>query len=151
MFVVLVATDAFHGNYAKSPFNFQHCNLSEAKISAGGHTYPNIALKVNFAEKRYMELFNNLFDVMNIGDDNKGNGITRDKFANGSTILAFDLSQDCDDSNHWELIKQGTTTLNFEFASAIPAGGIEAIVYSEYDNMLSIDRHRQTTYDFAFS
>jgi ribonucleoside-diphosphate reductase beta chain len=146
----MVDTDAFHGSYAKSPFNFKHNSLQEAKITAGGHSYPNLAIKSDFASNRYMELFNNLFDVMNIGDDNKGNGISREKFANGSAVLAFDLSQDCDDSNHWELIKQGTTTLNFEFASAIPESGVEAIVYAEYDNMLSIDRNRQPAYDFAF-
>jgi ribonucleoside-diphosphate reductase beta chain len=150
MLVVLVDTDAFHGSYTKSPFNFKNYKLSEAKVTAGGHNYPNTPLKANFESKQYLELFNNLFEVLGIGDENKGNGITKEKFVNGSMILAFDLSPDCDDGGHWELIKQGTTSLHLTFDEAIPAGGVEAIVYSEYDNMLSIDRNRQPSFDYAF-
>ena len=64
--------------------------------------------------------------------------------------MAFDLSPDCDDSGHWDLIKQGTTSLQLTFAEPLPAGGVEAIVYAEYDNLLTIDRNRQPTFDFSF-
>ena len=95
-------------------------------------------------------LFNTLFDVLGIGDENKGNGISKSRFADGSTILAFDLSPDCDDSGHWDLIKQGTTSLQLTFAEPLPAGGVEAIIYAEHDNLFSIDRNRQPTFDFSF-
>jgi hypothetical protein len=149
LLVVLVDSDAYHGTYAKSPLNFKHFGVTEAKITAGGHNYPNVPLKSNFADGQFVELYNNLFDVLGMGDENKGNGITKDRFANGSTILAFDLSPDCDDSGHWELIKHGTTSLNLTFSADIPAGGCEAIVYAEYDSMLSIDRNRQPSFDIA--
>ncbi len=149
LLVVLVDSDAFHGVYTKSPFNFKHYKISEAKVSAGGYNYPNVAIKSNFVNGQFTELFSNLFDVLGVGDENKGNGISKARFANGSTILAFDLSPDCDDSGHFELIRQGTTSLHLQFAEAIPAGGCEAVVYAEYDGVLSVDRNRQPNFDVA--
>ena len=51
--VVLVDSDSFHGSYNKSPFNFKHYKLTEAKITAGGNSYPNYPLKVDFTNGHF--------------------------------------------------------------------------------------------------
>jgi hypothetical protein len=64
-------------------------------------------------------------------------------------VLAFDLTPDTNDGQHWELVKDGTTSLNLVFRNPIPAPGIEVIVYAEYDSMVSIDRNRQPSFDYT--
>jgi hypothetical protein len=70
------------------------------------------------------------------------------KFKNGLCVFAFDLSPDEDDgSDHWDLIKEGATSINIHFAQPTPAGGIEIIVYAEFDNLLTINHTRNIFLD----
>ncbi|MCP3667698.1 MAG: hypothetical protein GY696_35275 [Gammaproteobacteria bacterium] len=73
--------------------------------------------------------------------------VNLNKFKNGICIFAFDLSPDEDDGgDHWDLVKEGETTVNIQF-SAATAVAIEVIVYAEFDNLLTIDHARNTFID----
>ncbi len=62
-------------------------------------------------------------------------------------MFAFDLSPDEDNGgDHWDLIKEGETTVNVHFAAATTAA-IEVVVYAEFDNLLTIDHSRNTFID----
>jgi len=146
--VCCVDGDAYHGSLAKSPFNFQHYNITEISVSAAGETYPHKSLTMDFENNRYVRAFLQLFEGQGIGVEDKGNGITLDSFKNGSCIFAFDLSPDEDDGSHWDLVKEGATSINIQFAKAAPRHGIEVIVYAEFDNLVTIDRNRNTFTDY---
>ncbi len=146
--ICCVDAEAYHGNYKKSPFNFQNFNIDEVSVSAAGQVYPAKPLALDFESNKYTRAFIQLFEGLGISDDNKGNGITFTKFKNGHCIFAFDLSPDEDDGgDHWDLVKEGATTVNIHFANAIPAGGIEVLVYGEFDNLLTIDHTRNSYID----
>jgi hypothetical protein len=147
--LAMVDTDAFHGTYTKSPFNFKHYNIEQASITAGGQQFPPTPLTCDFNHGRYIHAFINMFEALNMANENRGNCITRERFGQGSTVLAFDLTPDTNDGQHWELVKDGTTSLNLVFRNPIPAPGIEVIVYAEYDSMVSIDRNRQPSFDYT--
>lgn len=143
-----VDADARIGNYAKCPFNFKHFSITEAKVTAGGQTYPSFPLTMDFANNIYMKPFVALFETLGMAHTDKGNALSRQKYANGWTLLGFDLSQDSDDGAHWELVREGTTTLELRFGNPVPAGGLEVIIYAEYDNMITLDRNRQPSIDY---
>ncbi len=143
-----VNADAFHGTYATNPFNFQHFNIISAKIVAGGQSYPNTPYIMDMEHGHYMRAYLGLFDALGIDGDNRGNLLSRKGFANGYTLLGFDLSPDSDDGGHWELVKEGSVSLHMEFRDPIPNPGIEIIVYAEYDNLITIDRNRMPSFDF---
>ena len=142
--------DAYQGVYGKSPFNFKGAayEINEVSVVAGGKTYPQKPLTMDFPNNRYVEAFMHFFEGLGISDENKGNGITLKSYKNGSCMFAFDLSPDHDDGNHWDLVRDGSTAVNIKFGQAVPAGGIEVIIYAEFDNLITIDRDRHTFIDY---
>jgi ribonucleoside-diphosphate reductase beta chain len=146
--IACVDADAYHGTYAKSPFNFKNFGIDEVSVCAGGQTYPAKPLTPDFPNNRYVRSFIQLFEGLGISDDNKGNTVNLARYKMGHCIFAFDLSPDEDDgSDHWDLVKEGATTINIHFANPIPAGGVEVIVYGEFDNLLTINHTRNSFID----
>ncbi len=143
-----VDADAYHGILGKSPFNFKNYAITEVSVEAGGQCYPKKPISMDFEHEKYTEAFIQMFEGLGIGDDNKGNAITMSNFKRGSCLFAFDLSPDQDDGNHWDLVKDGSTIINITFGQAVPAGGIEIIVYGEFDNLITIDRNRHAFIDY---
>lgn len=143
-----VDADAYRGNIKKSPFNFKSYSISEVKVISGGQTYPSHSLKLDFKNNRYIRGFEQLFQALDIARDNKGNGITRDGFKNGQCLFAFDLTPDEDDGGHFDLIKEGATSIEISFSDKIPDSGIEVIIYAEFDNLVMLDKHRNVLYDY---
>lgn len=142
--------DAYHGNMAKSPFNFKNMGITKIGITAAGQEYPAKPLNIDFANNMYTRAFIQLFEGLGISDDDKGININMKKFKNGCCLFAFDLSPDEDDGNHWDLIKQGETSVNIQFEANGVAdnSGAELIVYAEFDNLITIDKFRNTFVDY---
>ena len=88
--------------------------------------------------------------MANVGGGNT-NGITEDKIANGWTNFVIPLTSTHEDHDGFELVRNGTTTLNLKFAEAVPAdgGGVELICIGEFDQLLSIDQNRVVITDGA--
>ena len=147
--IACVDADAYRGNQKKSPFNFKCYSISEVKIISGGQTFPAHPLKLDFERNKYIRAYDQLFDALDIARDNKGNYITRADFKTGKCYFAFDLTPDEDDSGHWDLIKEGTTSVELTFAQPIPATGIEVIIYAEFDNLIMIDKNRHVFHDYS--
>lgn len=141
--------DAYHGVQNKSPFNFKNYSIQSIKVTAGGQSFPAQPLKLDFANNRYLQAYIQLFDTLGLANDNKGNAITREEFAKSHCIFAFDLSADADDGAHWDPIKEGNTSVEIQFGRNLPAGGVQVIVYAEFDNLLSIDRNRVAHFDYS--
>ena len=141
--------DAYYGTYAKSPFNFKNCSITQVGITAAGQEYPAKPLTMDFANNLYTRAFVQLFEGLGISDENKGINIDMKKFKSGICLFAFDLSPDEDDGNHWDLIKDGATTINIQFAAqGIGQHGAEIIIYAEFDNLITIDKFRNTFTDY---
>lgn len=64
-------------------------------------------------------------------------------------MYAFDLSPDTGDGGHWELVKEGATTIHMTFRNAIPAGGAKMLVFAEFDNLVTVDRFRNVYFDYT--
>jgi hypothetical protein len=148
MIIGCIDADAYRGNIKKTPFNFKSYSITEVKVVSGGATFPAHSLKLDFKNNRYVRAFEQLFEALEISRDNKGNGITRAGFKNGQCLFAFDLTPDEDDSGHFDLIKEGTTSIEISFDEKLPDTGIEVIVYAEFDNILMLDKNRNALYDY---
>lgn len=142
VFVVCVNSDAYNGRYHLDPFLFEHFNLRSAKITAGGQAFPDPPYTLDITKGIYVRAYLGLFDALGFERDNRGNGINRRDFVNGFTVLGFDLTPDSDDGPHFQIIKDGSLTLQLEFAAPIPPPGIEVIILGEYDNEITINESR---------
>lgn len=141
--------DAYHGIISKSCFNFKHYGITSAKLVAGGQTFPSQPFRLDFANNHFVQAFVNLFEVLGISNDNRGNSISRDDFKTSHCIFAFDLTNDADDGAHWEVIKEGNTSLEIEFGSDLPQVGVQVIIYAEFDNLMTLDRNRVPYLDYT--
>ena len=78
----------------------------------------------------------------------RGNHISRDEYADGFTLFAFDLTPDLDKGGHFHLVKQGNLRLELHFATQLPET-INVIVYAEFDNVIEVDKARNVLFDYS--
>jgi hypothetical protein len=145
----LVANDAYNGNFAKSPFVFDHNNVREISITANGQTYPAAPYDLDINGGKFARSFHDLHEVMGMANNTDSNGISMSNYKSCSCLYAFNLTNSMEDNACFDLIKNGTTTLNIKFSAAIPAGGLNYIAIGEMDAMFFIDKNRTITTDSA--
>ncbi|XP_020297950.1 uncharacterized protein F54H12.2-like [Pseudomyrmex gracilis] len=80
---------------------------------------------------------------------NEGNAISRDAYAHGYTVFAFDLTPDllANCVEHWNLVKHGSLRIEARFEKALETT-INWLVYAEFDSVLEIDSSRQIIVDY---
>jgi hypothetical protein len=71
---------------------------------------------------------------------NESNGIDYSMFKNGWCIYVFNLTNSQEDSEGFELVKDGCTSVEIRFSTPVPAGGVTLIAYAEADGLILIDR-----------
>lgn len=138
MFFAFLDHDAKNGDYNKDPFKFKHYNLSSIVLDVDGQPLPSKPIKMSFAEKTFSEPFFLLAQATGKSLVNGDLGVTRDQFANGYAIFAFDLTPDLCEGAGVHLIKNSTITLDVSFAEPL-AGTISIFMYSEQDELLEVD------------
>lgn len=147
--VGFVSGAAYNGALDKNPFNFLPFDVQEINVVAGGVIYPFVPFDLNFEENRFTRAYMQYWEAMGGADENSSTGITMRDFKYGHTLFVFNLTPDDDTSvDTWALIRDGATCINAKFRTAIPPGGIEAIVHAEFDNLITMDRNRNTFTDF---
>ena len=150
--IVMVENDAYSGTVTKTPFNFEKFNLRSASVECGSNTYPLTRYDLNFDAKNpsYMRLYMDLHDSLNISRGNAETcGINLWKFLNGWFTVVIPMTPLLDDSESFELIEQGTTTLKLKFSKPVPEGGVCVIALAEFDQLLSLDQNRLIISDGA--
>src|SRR6218665_3844789 len=142
-----VDNDAFNGLYGKNPFNFKHMNLSQLKVYLDGQQHSLKPLEMNFAHRQYINAYATLFTGTGKWMRDEGNQISREDFAGGYALYAFDLTADQCEGEHFNLFKKGNVRLDMKFAQALP-NTINVIAFAEFENILEIDRSRNVLFDY---
>ena len=104
----LVDNRAFNGSRERNPFNFAHFTLHEIGLYLDGQQQHALRpIQPNFATGEYIRAYNTIFaGTGKLGAD-KGLFITRDEYANGYSLYAFDLTADLGEDDHFSLVRQG--------------------------------------------
>lgn len=145
----MVAAEAMLGTYNTSPFNFQPFSIRQIAITCGTTTIPATPYDLDFANNQFLRAYIQLFRGMGMYKVDRSNAIDVGSFKSGCTLFVFELGPDSPDSGGWDLAKEGTVSLDIQFGAALPAGGVEVIVYAENDSLLMIDRARQVFMDYT--
>ena len=79
-----------------------------------------------------------------------GNTIGREQFVNGHALYCFDLTPDLSSScgHHFSVTKSGNLRLELAFEVALSITG-NVLVYSEFDNVIEIDKDRKVTRNYG--
>jgi len=145
----LVDNRAFNGSRERNPFNFAHFNLHEIGLYLDGQQQHALRpIQPNFATGEYIKAYNTIFaGTGKLGAD-EGLFITRDEYANGYSLYAFDLTADLGEDDHFSLVRQGSVRLALKFSQALEAT-VTVIAYAEFENVIEIDHNRNVVFDFG--
>ena len=147
----LVESAAFNGGHKKNPYNFQNFNVSFLGITINGEEVPLKALQLSFAAAtpRYIEAYNTLFSGTGKMFYDEGNDISREDFANGYAIYAFNLTPDmCGSSDHFNVGQRENLAVDIKLSTA-PTAALSLVCYGEFENTIHIDAERNVIYDYS--
>ncbi|KAF7639687.1 hypothetical protein Mgra_00001011 [Meloidogyne graminicola] len=142
----------FVGSQDAHPFNFQHFDLRDISITAGGITFPAAPYSLDFPKGKFCRIFHDMQEAIGYAGSLESNGISMERFSSGGyCILAFNLTNSQEDNGPetFDLIKNGTTSIKLTFNKPIPTGGVVLIAMGEVDSLLLLDRNRTITSDIS--
>ena len=143
-----VDNDAYNGTFAKNPFHAKHNKLNFLALYVDGQQVPAKPLQPKFgADGTYVRSYLNLFAGTGKVFQDEGNDITRQEFAEGYTLFAFDITPDCCDGPHFNLVHKGNLRVEMHFDDPLEQT-VNVIVYGEFESVLEIDRNRNVVYDY---
>jgi len=147
--VGLVDNRSFNGSRDRNPFNFANFNLHEIGLYLDRQQQHALRpIQPNFATGEYIRAYNTIFAGMGKLGADEGLFITRDEYANGYSLYAFDLTADLGEDDHFSLVRQGSIRLALKFSRALEAT-VTVIAYAEFENVIEINRNRNGVFDFA--
>ena len=96
----------------------------------------------------YIRAYDSLFAGTGKLCKDEGLFISRDDYATGYALYAFDLSADLGEDDHFSLMRQGSVRLALKFATAL-AATVSVVAYAEFENVIEVDRDRNVIFDFG--
>lgn len=151
VFVGFVESEDFHGKGKTSPFNFQHCNVSQISVEVDGQSFPSKPYRADFSKKSSLECYDGLLDALGRRGDPTGEFIVdRKGYENGYTIFGFDLTPGATGLGPLTLIKQGNLSVAVTFGGQTGlTKPLMMVCMLVYDSILEINQHRQLIADFT--
>lgn len=148
LFVALVSSSAYSGNFAKNPFNFWHYHLNYLELAVDGNSVPTVAFQPNYQDdpvnagrvvpNGYIHEFASAFSSRY--PQAEGNWIKRDEFPGGYCMYVFDVKPGVDD-NLFCMQQSGHTRLNARFIKELPEP-VTVIAYGLFASEFKIDQVR---------
>lgn len=143
--VGFIGGSAYSGDYKKNPYNFKHFDLEFLSIYVDGQSVPSKAIQPNFAANNYIEAYQSLFSGLRKDSLDLGLYCTREDFAKGYTLFAFDLKSEILDHTHYASARHGNVSLEARFSKALPET-INVLVYASFPSQLQVDESRAVTF-----
>lgn len=141
--VGLIKNSSFNGSYTQNIFNFEHFHLNYLNLAINGVTLGTKPLTPNYETGEWMVpyIMSSYGTGVALSDD--GNMISRDAFAQGNAIYAWDLTPDqAASESHWSHPQNGGIRIELGFAKSLPTT-ISVIILAEFRETLNIDYGRQ--------
>lgn len=146
----LVSNAAANGSLKHNPFNFKHYNTNSVCIFVNGIQFPAKAYTPNWNNNVYLREYLGFMENMNADGTFTNIDITREEYASGFTLFAFNLSPDLSDGcagiGHISAGATGSMRVQLKFASPLPEV-VNVIYYLEYDNSIMIDENGHSLMD----
>ena len=153
----LVDADAFTGKTGKNPYNFKHFQVNNIGLTVNGEEIPFKQLTLTYPTENndntdkvdFIQAYNTLFSGTGKMYANMGLDISREDYANGNTLYAFDLTPDmCNTTNYFNAVQHGSLSVDISFATN-PNDPIAMVCYGDFENVMRIDSQRNVIYDIS--
>ena len=150
VFIGMVEDGAYAGSLNRSPFNFQHFNISEIGIYENGVPIAQEALRLNFENNATVMNAYHLFleSIGAVGDRALACPIDYDDYVGGSTLFCFNRSPDLACEVGQLPNQNGNLTLKLRFNKAL-AKAVAVIILMEFDSRVQINQYKNIITDYA--
>ena len=148
----LVDANSYSGENNKNPYNFQHFKVKTVTLSVNGEEIPFKQLVLDYTSataKDFIQAYNTLFPGTGKVYANTGLDITREEYAGGYTLYAFDLTPDmCNTADYFNTVQRGSLSVDITFdgQTTVP---INMVCYGDFENIIRIDSERNVVYDMS--
>jgi hypothetical protein len=95
---------------------------------------------LDYTGKNYARAYHDSMENLGFAYTSESNGITYSMFKDGWNVYVFNLTNSQEDSQGFELVKDGCTSVHIRFTSNVPEKGITLVAYAELDGLILIDR-----------
>ncbi|GFR06394.1 uncharacterized protein F54H12.2 [Trichonephila clavata] len=139
----MVSNNAFNGDFPKNPFNFKHYDLTYLCVLDGNRMIPSKPFQPKFdGSNCYSRCYVSLFTDLGRYHKDQDINISFSEYKDGYTLFALDLTPDLSaDGMHESISRNGNLTIDLKFSKALPET-VNLIVFSEYRNVIEIDKNR---------
>ena len=135
----MVSNEAFNGKKTKNPFNFQPFNIKSINVTVDGKSIHATTQDFNPVKKDYDVAYWGLQHATGYRYKNDGLSISKDEYADGNFLMAYDLSPTQCDGSYKDPIKSGKLAIDLKFSVAIPHT-INIIVVADFERLLTINK-----------
>ena len=94
-----------------------------------------------------MKSYQSLYTALNKFGQDEGNQISRNDYAQGYTLFAFNLTPDLDSDDHFTPVRSGPLQLEIHFAKALP-NTINIILLAEFENTIEVNKSHNILFDY---
>ena len=157
----LVSVDASNGVYGKNPYNFAHFGVKTVTLTANSEEIPFKQLTLQYPEDLegkidpatddevdFVQAYNTLFSGTGKMYANTGLDITREEYAGGYALYAFDLTPDmCNTTDYFNAVQRGSLSVDITLNSH--KDPIAMVCYGDFENVIRIDSERNVIYDIS--
>ena len=148
----LVDAGSYSGENNKNPYNFAHFKVKTITLSVNGEEIPFKQLVLDYTSataKDFIQAYNTLFSGTGKMYANTGLDITREDYAGGFALYAFDLTPDmCNSSDYFNAVQRGSLSVDITFVEQTNAA-INMVCYGDFENIIRIDSERNVVYDIS--
>ena len=153
----LVELDAFNGKYVTNPYNFKHFGVKNITLTANGEEIPFKQLTLTYPKADgsninnvdFIQAYNTLFSGTGKMYANTGLDFSRDEYAGGNTLYAFDLTPDmCNTADYFNAVQRGSLSVDITFDNS-QNPTIAMVCYGDFENVIRIDSERNVIYDIS--
>ncbi len=151
IFFGLVANSAFHGDFNRDPFNFQHFDATKTTVVANGSCDPYQAVDTDFEDtraRRYKLALAHFLEVARgLHESNFALGINSRNYFRRNVLYGFDLSPSGPlDTSMDTFEDMGTGKLDVCIKlKGPPATSVTLVMLAEYDGEIKIYGDKRVT------
>ena len=88
-----------------------------------------------------------MYTALNKFGQDEGNQISRNDYAQGYTLFAFNITPDLDSDDHFTPVRSGPLCLEIHFAKALP-NTINVIILAEFENTIEVNKSQNILFDY---
>jgi hypothetical protein len=142
----LVKSEAFNGSYKHNPLKFFNYGMKTIEMKVSGKSLPFEKLEMDYGHDCHLQGYLSMIHgTGRLYSDSDIDISPYDEYAENYCIYVFDLSPDSADASHFELIREGTVSIEIKLDAATTES-VTLICCMEYDIVIEIDKERNVSY-----